>query len=208
MKQLLKITLFAAFCGFTTVAFSQISFGVKAGLNLANVNFTGDGTDLFETKIVPTFQVGGILEIGLTNSFAIQTGVSLQGKGFKITVEDLEGTENLYYVQVPAHFLYRGGSFFVGAGPYAGFGVSGKAKTKSNGQTDTEDIAFGSTEDDDVSALDFGVGIQAGASVGSLRFGAGYDLGLIDITPKDVREDGYSIKHGVINVFVAYMFGN
>ena len=112
------------------------------------------------------------------------------------------------YVQVPAHLLYKGKGFFVGAGPYVGFGVSGKIKTEFGGETDTEDLQFGNSLEDDLSPLDFGVGVQAGVSFGACRVGAGYDLGLSDLIPKDARDSaGVTLKNNVINVFFAYMFG-
>lgn len=212
MKQLLKLSLFAAFCALTTVSFSQISFGAKAGLNLANVSFKGDGTESADPKIIPTFQVGGILEIGITEALAVQTGVSLQGKGFKLEDEILgvsfTATTSEMYIQVPAHILYRGSGFFVGVGPYVGYAVSGKTKVEAGGNSDSEKLSIGNTVDDDLAPIDFGVGIQAGVSFGSIRVGAGFDLGLSDITPKDSQVDGYSTKNTVINVFAAYMFGN
>ncbi len=212
MKQLFKITLFAAFCAFTTAAFSQISFGVKAGLNLANQSYSGDGTGEIDTKMLPTFQVGGILEIGITEAIAVQSGLSLQGRGFKLDDEILgvafKSTANLLYLQVPAHLLYRGNGFFVGAGPYVGYAVSGKVKAEVAGNTDSETLSIGNSVEDDLSPIDFGVGIQAGISLGAIRVGAGFDLGLSDTTPKDAREDGYSAKNTAISVFAAYMFGN
>ena len=204
MKQLLKIALFAAFCVATTTAFSQISFGAKAGLNLANISLSGDGSSLINTKILPTFQIGAIVEYGITENLAIQSGVSLQGKGFKID-DDLLGSSksNPLYVQIPAHLLYKADMFFVGVGPYVGFGVAGKAEYDG----ESESLTFGSDDASDYSALDFGIGAQLGVNIGAIRIGAGYDLGLSDIVPKDLRGDGISAKHGVINVFAAYMFG-
>lgn len=212
MKQLFKIALFAVFSILTTAAFSQISFGVKAGLNLANENFSGEGTGELKPKILPTFQVGGILDIGITEALAVETGISLQGKGYKLEDEILgvsfKSTASALYLQVPAHIMYKGSGFFVGLGPYVGYAISGKVKAEAGGNSESEDISIGNTVDDDLSPIDFGVGIQAGVSFGSIRIGAGYDLGLSDTTPKDAREDGYSSKNTVINVFAAYMFGN
>ena len=105
---------------------------------------------------------------------------------------------------MPAHILYNASAFFVGAGPFVGYGIGGKAK--SDGE-DSEDLSFGNTEDDDYAALEYGIGVQVGAKFGSIRAGAGYDLGLSDLTPKDLQSDDFSVKSGVINVFVAYMFG-
>ena len=209
MKQLSKITLLAAFFACTSVSFAQISFGVKAGLNLANVLTNDDDAD---PKMIPTFQVGGVVEIGITEMLAVQTGVSLQGKGFKeeeeLLGETFKFTASPMYITVPAHLLYKGGSFFVGAGPYVGYGIAGKLKAEAAGESESEDIEFGDSEADTFSALDFGVGVQAGGSFGSFRVGAGYDLGLSNLIPKDLRaSEDITVKNGVINVFVAYMFG-
>jgi hypothetical protein len=208
MKPLFRLTLFAAFCAFTTAAFSQISFGVKAGLNLANV-ITDD--DTYDPQILPSFQAGAVVEFGLTESIALQSGVSVQGKGFKAeyTVLGLtfKSSANPVYLQVPLHILYKGNGFFVGVGPYVGYGITGKYKTDVGGQSDSENISFGNSEADDWSAVDFGVGAQAGVKLGSIRIGAGYDLGLSNTVPKD-SPSNLNIKNGVINVFAAYMFGN
>jgi hypothetical protein len=208
MKQLLKVSLFVAVCAFTTTAFAQISFGVKAGLNLANVITDDDEVD---PKMSPSFQVGAVVEIGLTESIALQTGLSLQGKGFKVEEEFLgetfKSTANPLYLQVPAHILYKGSGFFVGVGPYVGYGVAGKFKTEIAGESDSENINFGNDDDADWKGLDFGVGAQAGVSLGAIRIGAGYDLGLSNVVPGD-DGDELTVKNGVINVFATYMFGN
>ena len=209
MKQFLKLSLFVAFCAFTTVAFSQISIGVKAGLNLANVITDDEDVD---PMMLPTFQAGAVVEIGVTNALAVQTGVSLQGKGFKqedeIFGETFKTTFNPLYLQIPAQLLYKGNNFFVGVGPYVAFGIGGKIKSSYAGESESEDITFGNTEDDYLAPLDFCIGAQAGVSLGAIRIGAGYDLGLSQIIPKDARSSGDpSVKNGVINVFAAYMFG-
>jgi hypothetical protein len=209
MKQVSKLTLLLAFFAISTVSFAQISFGVKAGLNLANLYNDEEDSN---PEFIPTFQAGGLVEIGLTNSLAIQTGLSLQGKGAKEEAtflgETIKTSINLLYLQVPAHLLYKGNGFFVGAGPYFGYCLSGKGKVTIGGETDSEDLSIGSSVEDDISGLDFGVGIQAGASFGAIRVGAGYDLGLANLIPKDAQDQtDVSIRNGVINVFAAYMFG-
>lgn len=209
MKQLTKITLFAAFCAVSTLSFAQVNFGIKAGLNLANIISNEDD---FETKLLPTFQIGAVVDLGITDALGVQTGVSLQGKGFKFEEdflgETVKTTANPLYVQVPAHLMYKGNSFFVGAGPYVGFGVGGKVKASYAGESETEDITFGNSEDDFFAPLDFGVGVQVGGMIGAIRIGAGFDLGLSDIAPKDSRSSDFSNKNSVISVFAAYMFNN
>ena len=208
MKQLLKLTLFAALCAFATASFAQLSFGIKGGLNLASIRT--NETEL-NPKTLTTFQVGAVLEFGITDHLALHSGLSLQGKGAKleetILQQTLATTRSPMYLQIPLHILYKGSGFFVGAGPYIGFGVAGKAKNDFSGQSETNTLKFGDTVDDDWAPLDFGVGVQAGVKLGSFRVGAGYDLGLSNVLPKDKADaSGNSYQNGVINIFGAYMF--
>ncbi|MBL7805965.1 MAG: PorT family protein [Saprospiraceae bacterium] len=210
MKTVLKTTLIGALLfGCLNFAAAQVNFGVKAGLNLANLSYSDEFEDP-DTKMLITFQVGAIADIDISDNFAIQPGLLLVGKGARQEDSDLDfkASVNPMYLQVPVNFLYKGDMFYVGAGPYAAFGLFGKAKAEFAGEEDSEDLSFGNAEDDDLAALDFGANIEAGVTLGQIRIGAGYALGLANIIPSDQREGSdASIKHGVISVNVAYMFG-
>lgn len=205
MKTLLKITLIsAAFIGCINFASAQVNFGVKAGLNLANVNFSEEFDEFVDPKMLITFQAGVIADINLNQNWAVQPGLLLVGKGFKIDDDVLgEGSSNPMYLQVPVNIMYKGNMFYAGVGPYAAFGLFGKVK---QGDED-ENLEFGNEPEDDYAPLDFGANIEAGVDLGMLRIGAGYALGLANIIPSDARFDDESAKHGVISVNVAYMFG-
>lgn len=71
---------------FNLSAAGQVRFGVKAGLNLANIDYKTPVDNAHD--ILPTFQVGGVVEIGLAEALAINTGVLLQGKGYRYTKEN------------------------------------------------------------------------------------------------------------------------
>lgn len=206
MKHLAKIfTLALALCSFT--AFAQPKFGVKAGLNLANMSLSGDEFDELEDskKMLITFQVGGVVEFDLAESVALQSGLMLVGKGFKLEEGDITATTNPMYLQIPALFLYKQEMFYVGGGPYVGFGLFGKAKFED----ESEDLNFGNGEDDDFAPLDFGLQFEGGVILnGNIHLGAGYGLGLANAIPSDAREGSdISAKHGVISINAAYMFG-
>lgn len=209
MKRLPNIFAIAfALC--TTTLFAQVNFGVKAGLNLANMSLKGEGVDAIEDskKMLITFQVGGVAEFDLAESIALQTGVMLVGKGLKVEEGDVKVTTNPIYLQVPALILYKQQMFYVGAGPYVGFGLFGKSKADFGGEKDSEDLNFGNGEDDDFAPLDFGLQFEGGVILnGNIRIGAGYGLGLSNAIPSDARGDDDSAKHGVISVNAAYMFG-
>ncbi len=210
MKNLFKITFMAAFAlVFSQAAVAQASFGAKVGGNLASINYSEDEGDL---KSLVSLQVGAIVELPITETIGIRTGVELQGKGAKTEFEELgykeKTTVNPMYVQIPAVVAYNGSMFFVGAGPFVGFGVGGKVKTKISGtgidpEEDSETIKFGN--DKDFSALDAGARFEAGLKFGKLRVALNYDLGLSNAIPKDVRE-GESAKNNVLGLSVGYMF--
>lgn len=209
MKTVLKTTLIGALLfGCLNFAAAQVNFGVKAGLNLANLSYSDEFEDP-DTKMLITFQVGAIADIDISDNFAIQPGLLLVGKGARQEDSDLDfkASVNPMYLQVPVNFLYKGDMFYVGAGPYAAFGLFGKTKVEFAGEEDSEDLSFGNAEDDDLAALDFGANIEAGVTLGQIRIGAGYALGLANVIPSDVRGDDESARNGVISVNVAYMFG-
>ncbi len=209
MKQRLKLALFGALCAVATGSFAQISVSIKAGLNLAKVITDDDNAP--EPKIIPSFQTGVVLEFGITETIAIQSGVFLQGKGYqtedKILGQTIKSKADVLYLQIPAHILYKGNGFFVGVGPYAGVALSGKYRTEILGKKETRAIKIGDTNDHDVTPLDFGLGAQVGLNIGDMRIGAGYDLGLSNLVPKlSFSRDKLKISSSVINFFVAYLF--
>jgi hypothetical protein len=212
MKHLTKIlTLALTICSVTL--FAQVNFGIKAGLNLANMNFKGEFSEEIEDfkKMLITFQVGGVAEFDLAESVALQTGIMLVGKGFKLEDDDFnaKATNNPMYLQVPVLILYKQGMFYIGGGPYAGFGLFGKYKEEVAGDEDSHDLEFGNGEDDDLTPLDFGLQFEAGVILdGNIRLGAGYGLGLTNALPEDNRGDDESWKHSVISINAAYMFGS
>lgn len=184
-KQSLVLILVALFMGVTATGFSQVRFGIKAGLNLADLKFSGLGET--STKMLPTYMVGGVVEFDFAENLGLGVGLQLHGKGAKDGTDGSDASISLGYLQVPVMLQYRNSGFFAGVGPYAAFGIFGKAKEGG----DSEDISFGSGAEDDLSALDFGAGIELGYEFSNLRATASYSLGLANGIPKDQRIDGF-----------------
>ena len=167
-----------------------VTFGVKAGMNFANLN-----GDIEENDMKLGFHFGGVAEIMFNDKFAVQPELlySSQGTQFDFAGETLK--YNLDYINVPVMAKYYvAEGFSVEAGPQVGFLVS--AKSKFDG--DTEDI-------EDLKSIDFGFNFGAGYKLDSgLNFSARYNLGLSNID--DVDNSDFEIKNGVIQVSVGYMF--
>jgi len=210
MKNLNSVLAVAALflCGLTTTN-AQLTFGIKAGLNLANINY--DGEDL-DTKMLPSFHAGPIVEFGITENIGIGSGLLVSGKGFKIEEEFLGETitasSNPIYLQVPVTLNYSNSGFFAAVGPYVGFGLFGNSKAEAGGEKETEALEFGSSEEDDYSALDFGASLEVGYGFGPIRVTASYGLGLANVIPKDIVDiTDEKATHSVIGISAAYLFG-
>src|SRR5690606_27204451 len=191
MKKLI-LSASAVLFGLGVFAQTPLGYGIKAGVNLPNYSFSNDNNG-FDTKSSTNYHITGYLDAPITSNFYIQLGISLQGKGAKFAegeffVDDYQITQNTMWLEIPVNAVakfYTGnaGNFYIGAGPYAAFGLSGKNKVTSGGNSnDLGDFKFGKNEDQ--KSFDAGVNFLAGYQLSSgLTIGAGYGLGLSDISP-------------------------
>src|SRR3569833_2075269 len=156
-KTLLLLALIVA----SMATFAQTTtFGVKAGLNSSKLTVSATGGSI-STESLVGFHGGGVVDIGF-ETFSIQPGLLFSTKGGKSTSEEGTDKVTLNYLEVPVNFLYKvpagDGKVFFGAGPYLGYGLSGKSKSSDGTSTD---VTFGSTTDD-VKNPDFGFNFLAG----------------------------------------------
>jgi hypothetical protein len=184
---ILAVTLFAT-------SQAQIKFGVKAGLNLANL--TGDATD---SKIKTDFHGGGLVEIPVGKIFAVQPEILYSGQGAKSSEDGTDFKLNLGYLNIPVLFKYNNPSgFFAVTGPQIGFLLNAQAKAGS----DHQDVksAFNST--------DFSWAFGVGYLIKSVNAGieARFNQGLSNIA-KNEQGSSVSIKNQVIQIGLVYVFG-
>ncbi len=136
---------------FTNAAFSQVQWGVRAGVNFSNLNgkIASISTD---GKLLTGFNAGVTADINLADEFFIQPGLLYTTKGSK--AKNVDASTTLNYIELPVNFLYKPelgtGNLLLGVGPYAAYGVGGKAKL-GNAETD---VKFG--KDEVYKAMDFG----------------------------------------------------
>lgn len=213
MKNLSKVLFFALLALVSTRAFSQ-RIGVQAGLNLSNQVWKDDeDTYSDEFKMLPGFNAGVTVEMGFGDLIAVEAGLLADTKGFKIEEEfmgiSVSTKASLLYLDVPV--LVKVGpsvgpaKVFAAAGPYVGFGLTGKYKAEGDGEEESEDIKWGSSEDDDLKRLDFGAKFGLGAEVMNFTIGAYYSLGLANLST--VTEGGAKMTNNVISISVGYKFG-
>lgn len=202
-KLLLSATILFGSLG----AFAQggLGYGLRAGVNIPKYS-----TSLGDTKSNTGFFVTGYLDAPVSPYFSVQPGLSLQNKGAKwAETSNGELKESVMSLDIPVNLVAKlptggSGNFFIGAGPYVGFGLSGKQKGEQSVGGSTvkvdEDIEFGSGEGKDLKRTDFGVNFLAGYQLtNGFQINAGYGLGLTNLAP-----NSGSIKNRVWSVGIGF----
>ena len=141
-------------------------------------------------------------------NFAIQPGINWVQKGTKneetIGSSSYKTTLSNNYLEIPVDLLYYRSGFFIGAGASASYGMAGKWKTESGGQTEKEDVKFGDKDKDDMKVIDFGLNILAGYQLsGGLVFSATFNQGLSNLATGDT--DNYKLKSYYFGIRLAYL---
>lgn len=179
MKRFILITFLSLFA-FSTQA-QGIDFGVKAGMNFANINDAAEGLD---TRT--GFHAGLFLGLKFNDKVALQPELLYSQQGAEFDA----GEFNLDYVNIPVmvkYYLVQG--FNVQLGPQFGFVV--------NDEISFDDIAA------DFEAEDFDVSGVVGAGYDlplGLRIDARYNFGFSDVFK---NADG---KNGVFSLALGYSF--
>jgi opacity protein-like surface antigen len=205
MKKIILSSLLVLAFGFTYA--QKAEFGIKGGLNVANQNYSGDGAPS-PTSIIG-FQVGGFVDIKISDKFSIQPELlySTQGSKFNLLVNtdgsnyDTKNTFLLSYINVPVMFKYYAAEkFSLEAGPQIGFMVDSKLKTDVIGQSVTQDAK------DLFESVDFGLNLGAGYDfTKKISAGIRYNFGLTNVM-KTESGDNSKIKNSVFSLSVGYKF--
>ncbi|NPD90971.1 porin family protein [Xylanibacter muris] len=197
----------------TEKADQGITFGIRAGLNMANMSASEDGVSA-SPESRTSFHVGVIADIPLMQSLYIQSGLFFQNKGYKFDDEEKE-TAKPMYLEIPILASYRYNfsdaiQLQINAGPYFAYGIGGKVKYEYNGRS-TEDDFFGSYDDEDCAGYKrFDCGLQFGAGVtfsNHYYLGFAYQLGLTNIKDLPSSYEGdFSVKNRNWMISLGYNF--
>lgn len=221
MKHLTRVLIIIFLSTFAFESFGQ-TVALKAGLNLSNMYYESDGdvlSDDFSDNLGFHAEVAAELPFG--EIFALETGIGVAMKGFKLNFsetllgEKVESTTalNTFYVDIPVNAKLIFGDdikFYTAIGPYVGFGLSGKTKTEIEiaGQIETDEttIEWGSDENsDDFKRLDYGGRIAVGFVIQSFLIEASYKYGLANVLADTSSES--VANHRVLGVSIGYRFG-
>jgi hypothetical protein len=225
-----KIYIFLAFTLISGTLLAQskiggITYGIRAGVNFSKPSLSGSYFDSGNGKLakdnektVTSYSFGGYVDVPFAEKFSLQPGLSISGKGLKVDgftsavflgntyYATFKDEFNLMYLELPVNVVFNYKGFYVGAGPYLGYAISGKYKSKRTltGTSDTNDerdLKIGNKSDDDVKPFDYGVNGMAGYKLeNGLSLGLNYGLGLADY-----QNEG-KVNNRVFSILVGFSF--
>lgn len=188
MKKVLLVAAIAVF-GFTQVQAQELSYGPKAGINVASL---GGDTNFAGLDSRVSFHIGGFVEIPLMGKFSLQPELLYSSQGTSWNFAGANEDLKLDYINVPVMGKYNIVAGLSGElGPVFGFLVSA--------ESGSEDVK------DSFSTFDAAVAIGASYKLDmGVFFGLRYNAGLIDIW--DDETVTVENKNNVFQISAGYAF--
>lgn len=214
----MKQTYISLILVFSTI----LSFGQKIGFtagpafnNADRSAITNNSTYEVETLNKTGLRAGAVFEYEHSSGFTAGTNLIYSLEGYKTENTHYTTTVNMHYLDIP---LYLGYTYtitesakvfyeyypvkaFLCIGPELGLGLHATQKT---GELDSEEIEFGS-DDDQYKRLNTQLIFSGGIDVGGMRLNIGYEYGFTDLTNADVSE--IKTKSFFVNLAYVYDFG-
>jgi len=220
MKKILLIICLAAVSA--GVSAQSVNFGLKAGLNLSTMRISPGDPD-YTTSNKSGYHLGVVADISLQN-FSLQPGLYYITKGQKFSGQSAfyggdgfgtiteKGTVRLDYLELPVNLIYNlkvapDVKIYFGAGPYLGYGLSGKTQAafSSDNMSGTfeKNITFSGNQPSDYTNPDYGLNFIVGERLKHFSIDVNYSLGLANVVPK---EQGSKFKNSAAGISIGYWF--
>ena len=195
MRSLAAVIVLLLACA--SPAAAQITYGVKAGVNFANVSF--DGEDDVPSSGRVGVLAGAFATVPVASWLTIQPEAIYTVKGASLDVFDIESDYIVDYLEVPVLVRVPVRSrVYVAAGPSFAFQIRARSRTSFAGSTQELDIG------DSVESFDIGIVGAAGFQMGRWVFDGRYTHGLSD-TDADTR-DNFKIRNRVFSLSAGFTF--
>lgn len=179
----------ALICAISSQLKAQISFAPVLGMNLAKMDVKASGIGFSPDNLIGA-HIGAIARIPINNKLSVQPGILYSMKGFDLKYQGDALKMNFNTIELPINLTYNlsgdnNEGFYIMAGPYVSYALSGKMELKSNGLTQSADLKF--NDEDGINRVDFGFNLGAGYRLNNgLMIQAQYGLGLNNMANKDV----------------------
>lgn len=170
---------------------AQINFGVKAGPDFSSITTktTGTAGSRVTSNGLIGLEAGIYAEIQAASQLVIQPALMYEGKGGKYNLSGgYMQTQRLNYLTLPIDVLYKPempngtGAWYLGAGPYLAYGISGKISDNQTGSGAVDPFKdYGNGAQ--LNRFDAGAHVQLGYEMSTgLNMGLDAMLGLVNIS--------------------------
>lgn len=180
-------------------------FGVKGGLNLANLYVDNVKDENMKTG----FNAGVYAKIPFAKGFSIQPELLYSGKGAKLTYDNIllgtgEYRFNLNYVDLPVLAVVNiAKNLNLHAGPYVSYLVSADVTRLNSASGSVDKIK--NLKTDDFNRFDYGLAGGLGLDVQNFTIGARYNYGLKEIGSSNASIAGQATKNSKNSVISLYI---
>jgi len=196
-----KMILMLAIALSAFAANAQNTFGIKGGLNIANLTYESSGMT-YSTDNKTSFHIGLIMDHPFSSTLSLQPGAFLSSKGGKINWKsgglNLSSEISYLYLEIPVNLMVKvplgSANLLVYGGPYLGLGLSG---------TDGGEAVVWGSGDNDVNRFDFGLNLGAGIQINQFLISVQYGIGMANLA----NSAGDKINNKVVGITLGYMFG-
>ena len=189
-----KIIFLAVALVISTATFSQTSYGVKGGLNLANITNDSDA------KFKPSIYAGGFMEFRLNYIMSISPELYFSRQGSHADISGIKTNVRFNYLNLPVLVkLYIADGISLDLGPQVGYLINSKIWMKYGGTSATTDFSDSGFDANQVD-VSFATGLTY--NLGNFFIQGRYNLGLTDV----VKDDPDHSKNSVIQFGVGYRF--
>lgn len=208
MKKAIIIALFIAGTSLSVHA-QKITYGFKVSGGFAYQQIKNK--EILSTSSITTFNIRGLAQLPLSNSFWLEAGLGIAGKGSRVYNDALTTTTHLTYVEIPVNVLRKFtftdlGIFYLGAGGYLAGGVGGTLDYETPGSNTSDKIKFGKSAD--VTRFDTGLNFTTGFELRNrVTFNMGFALGLNNIASTTQQDTGTSVvRNREFSIGLGYLF--
>ncbi|MDX1314737.1 MAG: porin family protein [Eudoraea sp.] len=192
----------------TSLHAQSLSYGVKAGLNLNNLNISPE-EDPPAPTLRPGIHIGGFLEYGLTESISVMPEVSVSTQGANDSDPEVDQRVKLTYLNIPVLVKYQlpmGVSLY--AGPQIGILAGGEFEEEDKGSGEQEIYQAGDYYKGADLSLGFGAAYTLDMGIGvHIRYNLGLSDNNNDLQGNAFYEPNQTIKSQVLQASVHYYIG-
>ncbi len=178
---------------------------VKADFGLSNIKSNGG-----KPSISFGYGIGVETFVKAGQYFVINPALALRKTGYG-TLSDKVAV-NYLAIDLPLMFNVDGvfldsksndAGFIVGAGPYVGYAVSGNFTVNDV----KKNMSFGNGIADNRKSIDAGLVLKSGIRLNKIFIGSQYNIGFVNLIPKDRVSNGSSIKSRNFLFYLSFPIG-